>query len=93
MPRQARADDRLKHERLREQRLREAARVIRNICQHENINPEELRTGGQRRRVSTVRREIATKLVTALGLSLADVARQVGVSTSGISKVLTRAAK
>lgn len=87
------ADDRLRDERLREQRLREAATVIRNICQHENINPEELRTGSQRRRVSKVRAQIAVELVTGLGLPLADVARQVGVATSGISKVLRRAAK
>lgn len=87
------ADDRLKDEHLREQRLREAATVIRKICQRENINPEELRAGSQRKRVSKVRGEIAVELVTRLALSLADVARQVGVSTSGISKVLRRKVK
>lgn len=87
------ADDRLKDERLREQRLREAATVIRKICQRENINPEELRAGSQRKRVSKVRGQIAVELVTGLGLPLADVARRVGVSTSGISKALSRATK
>jgi predicted DNA-binding protein (UPF0251 family) len=38
-----------------------------------------------------VRSELAVHLVTQLGLSLADAARQLGVSTSGIAKAVARA--
>jgi hypothetical protein len=44
-----------------------------------------------RRRVAAVRSELAVHLVTRLGLSLADGARQLGVSASGIAKAVARA--
>ena len=47
--------------------------------------------GGRRRRLSAVRARLAVRLVTQLGLSLAEAARPLGVSTSGIAKVLARA--
>ena len=37
-----------------------------------------------------VRAEIAGKLVEDYGLTLAEVARQVGISTSGVSKLFSR---
>jgi len=40
-----------------------------------------------------VRGEIVISLVESYGISLAEVARQVGVSTSAISKALRRAEK
>ena len=42
-------------------------------------------------RIAAVRSELALHLVTQLGLSLADAARQLGVSTSGIAKAIARA--
>ena len=47
--------------------------------------------GSRRRRIAAVRAHLAVHLVTQLGLSLADTARQLGVSTSGIAKALARA--
>ena len=46
--------------------------------------------GGGRIR-SAVRAHLAVHLVTQCGLSLADAARQLGVSTSGIAKAVARA--
>ena len=47
--------------------------------------------GGRRRQISAVRAQLAVYLVTEGGLSLADAARQLGVSTSGIAKAVARA--
>jgi predicted transcriptional regulator len=46
--------------------------------------------GGRRRRLSTVRVRLAVRLVTQLGLSLAEAARHLGVSTSGLAKAAAR---
>ena len=45
----------------------------------------------RRRRIAAVRSQLAVHLVTQLGLSLADAARQLGISTSGIAKAIARA--
>ena len=47
--------------------------------------------GGRRRLIAADRSELALHLVTQLGLSLADAARQLGVSMSGIAKAVARA--
>jgi DNA-binding Lrp family transcriptional regulator len=49
--------------------------------------------GSRRRRISQVRLQIAYQLVENFGIPLAEVARQVGVSASAISKVLNRTMK
>lgn len=69
---------------------------FRELVRYIHLNPVRAKLVtdlAQRKRVSKVRAQIAMELVTGLCLPLADVARQVGVSTSGISKVLRRAAK
>lgn len=84
------ADGALKAGRLREQGLHEGTKVIRTACARAGITPEELRAGSRRACISSVRAEVARHLVTDLGLSLADTARQLGVSTSAISRVVGR---
>ena len=51
----------------------------------------ELQEGSRRSRIAAVRGSLAVHLVTKIGLSLADAARQLGVSTSAIAKVVARA--
>ena len=63
----------------------QAAEIIRKMCQEAGVAEEELRSGGQRRRVSGVRRKIAYRLSRELGLSLAEIARHLGVGTSAIA--------
>ncbi len=67
------------------------ARVIRTACKETGIEEGELRTGSRRRAVSRLRGVVAQRLVTTLGLSLADAARQLGVSTSAICRVMRKA--
>jgi putative transposase len=64
---------------------------INRICQDENISIEELKGGRRRKEVSRVRARIAIGLVKTHGVALAEVARQLGVSTSAISKIIKRA--
>lgn len=86
----AAGDARLQTQHARAHRLREAQGRLRTVCAREQISAEELRMGG-RRRLSAVRAHLAVHLVTQLGLSLAEAARSLGVSTSGIAKAVARA--
>ena len=64
---------------------------IAKICKNEGISIEELKAGGRRRPASRVRAQIALGLVKTHGVSLAEIARHIGVSTSAVSKIITRA--
>ncbi len=59
-------------------------------CKKRRVSVTELRNGSRRGVTAQVRTEIARKLVEDYGLTLAEVARQVGISTSGVSKLLSR---
>ncbi len=69
----------------------ETAAVIAKCCRQAGVSVEELAKGGRRGPLSVVRGEIAGALVEKLGLSLAQTARQLGVSTAAISKILSKA--
>ena len=68
----------------------ETAGVIARIYKRAGASVEELQRGGRRGTLSAVRAELAQRLVAGLGLSLAQAARQLGVSTAAISKILQR---
>jgi DNA-directed RNA polymerase specialized sigma subunit len=57
------------------------------------ISNEELKGGSRRKQISRVRARIAVGLVKTHGAALAEVDRQLGVSTSAISKIIKRASK
>ncbi len=67
------------------------ARVIRTACKEAGIGEGELRTGSRRRAVARLRGVVAQRLVTTFGLSLADAAWELGVSTSAICRVVRKA--
>jgi putative transposase len=64
--------------------------ILREECQKGKIELEELRMGSRRGEIPRVRSEIAQQLIKGLEISLAEVARLLGVSTSAISKMLQR---
>ncbi len=66
---------------------------ITKQCQREKVSIAELTSGSRRKKVSAVRGRIAIGLVEKHGIALAEVARQVGVSTSAISKIMQRTNK
>ncbi|MEA1991878.1 MAG: transposase [Thermodesulfobacteriota bacterium] len=84
------ADERLKYQLAGNKGGQQIGEVIERVCEEENINSHELRMGSRRRRISQVRAQIVGQLVENFGIPLAEVGRQVGVSTSAISKSLSR---
>jgi REP element-mobilizing transposase RayT len=72
-------------------RVRDRVReVIEKSCLEKGIHRVELAGGNRRGRVSRLRVELAHRLLQEFGLPLAEIARQLGVSTSAISKMFTR---
>lgn len=65
-------------------------RVIAQACKNNGVSLTELRSGGRRGELPTIRAELARKLIQDFGVAAADVARQLGISTSGVSKILSR---
>jgi putative transposase len=69
---------------------RTLTKIIDQECVRADISPKELRGGSRRRSVSMLRVKIAKRGLDELGLSLAEIARHVGVSTSGIARAIKR---
>ena len=65
-------------------------RIVKETCEKEGVGEEELRNGGQRRAVCRARGKIGWILSRQYGISLAEIARNVGVSTSAISKAIQK---
>ena len=65
--------------------------IVKEECEKGAVSAAEIRNGGRRKTAIEVRRKIAKRGVDELGLSFAEIARQVGVSTSGIAKAFNRA--
>jgi putative transposase len=64
---------------------------IAQVCKKEKVSIAEIKAGGRRRKASRVRARIAIGLVKSHGVSLAEVARQLGVTTSAVSRIISRA--
>jgi putative transposase len=80
---------------LRQLKLKRAGRNIQNIieeeCRKQEISITELQRGIKRRKVSDTRAVIGLRSREELGLSAAEIARHVGVNTSGITRAIERA--
>jgi len=87
------ADHRAKYQFVGNKIREKAAEFIEQVCKKENINAKELRMGAKRGRIGQVRSQIAYQLVEDYGVPLAEIARQLGVTTSAISKAINRIAK
>lgn len=87
------ADEALRHQFGGQVRAEKIDHHIKNLCQEKGINIEELRSGSRRPEVSRIRRQLAIELLETYGTPLAEIARQVGVSTSAISKTVKAVGK
>jgi REP element-mobilizing transposase RayT len=65
-------------------------KIIEEECKKGRISPAEVKGGSRRGKVSEVRAVIAIRTVKELGLSMAEIARHVGVTTSSVAKAITR---
>jgi REP element-mobilizing transposase RayT len=63
---------------------------IGRMCREKEISEEEVRSGSQRRKVSEVRARIACFLNREMGISMAEIARHLGVGTSAIAMAIRR---
>ncbi len=66
------------------------AKIIEEECKRGRVSPNELKGGSRRRKVSSLRAKIAKQGLDELGLSMAEIARHVGVTTSSIAKAIAR---
>ncbi len=78
-------------------RFRDAKERIEALLEEESLKEgvelEELRLGSRRGKIPRVRSECARRLAKELGMPLAELGRILGVSTSAISKMLSRTTK
>jgi len=86
----AEAEERQRHHFSASDRRRKIHEIITEICAEEDINPKELQSGSRRRPISIIRSRVARQLVEVHGVPMAMVARELGVSTSAISKIISK---
>lgn len=72
------------------ERQQAIAEIIAQSCESDGINLLELKSGSRRRQVSKTRFNLAHQLVDVHGVPLATAARELGVTTSAISKIIKR---
>jgi putative transposase len=85
------SDKKLKYQFATGELMQKAQEFIVKECKKEKISVEALTAGSRIRSISKVRLRIAKKLVKDFGITQAETARQLGVSTSAIVKSLSRA--
>jgi chromosomal replication initiation ATPase DnaA len=71
-------------------REKAAFELVEQYCQENGISSQALSGGSRLRKVSKARNELAFRLAEDLGLSFAEIARLLGVSTSAITKIINR---
>jgi putative transposase len=84
------AEEKIRHQLPKSRRLEDANGMLEELCREENVSSEELRSGSRRGPVSAIRKQLARRLIGELGLSLADAARLLEVTTPAIAKSLSR---
>jgi putative transposase len=66
------------------------SQIVEEECKRGRASANELKGGSRRREVSRIRARIARRGMEELGLSMAEIARHVGVTTSSIAKAVAR---
>lgn len=75
---------------LRSQKITEH---IEEECKRSGVSLQELRLGSRRRTISKIRSNLVCDLALNWGTPLAEIARQLGVSTSAVAQILKRREK
>jgi pyruvate/2-oxoglutarate dehydrogenase complex dihydrolipoamide acyltransferase (E2) component len=70
--------------------LRKVKETIRSMCEEEGARESELKGGSRRRQISRIRKRIARELIERYGIPMATVARETGVTTTAISKMMSK---
>jgi putative transposase len=69
---------------------REGKKTILAACEKDGASVEALKGGSRRGRLPGLRVQLAKDLVENHGLTMAETARQLGVTTSAISRIFER---
>jgi len=69
---------------------KKANRELEKICKDAGITKERLQSGSRRHPLPKLRKKLACHFVTEYGLTLAETARQLGVSTSAVARMMER---
>ena len=82
---------------MRQMKIRRSGRTISDIideeCKRSRVSRAELQAGSRRKTVSDMRAIIALRGLDELGLSMAEIARNVGVNTSSITRTIAKMEK
>lgn len=72
------------------ERKEKAIDTIKTECKRQGVSVDALQAGSRRRPVAKIRSELASVLVDEFGLTLAEVARLLGVTTSAVNRAINR---
>jgi hypothetical protein len=84
------AEDRVKYQVPDLERRETIFAAIEAACKREGVTSEKLKSGSRRPPLPGLRKTIALMLVNQYGVTLAETARQLGISTSGVAQILKR---
>ena len=84
------AEERIRYYYTADEKKAKIREVVKETCRKNNIKIDELYYGGRRRNVSFARAQAAHILIEDFGITLAEVARNLGVTTSAIFNMLKR---
>ena len=84
------ANERLARQMGNRGRKKSVEEVVRKMCNEAGVKEEELKGGGQRRKVAEVRGKLAYILSREMGIAMAEIGRKLGVGTSAIAMALRK---
>jgi REP element-mobilizing transposase RayT len=67
-----------------------AEKELVEMCERQSVSVDLLKSGVRRREIALIRRALAKRMIEELGLTLAETARLLGISTSGVAEILRR---
>ena len=70
-------------------RKQKAIEIINKECKARGVSVEALQAGSRRSQISKVRAKLSLVLVEKVGLTLAEAARLLGVTTSAVVRAIT----
>jgi putative transposase len=84
------AEERIKYQLPEMEVQKNIKSVIAKWCKKEKIPVAMLQSGSRRVPLPELRKRIALELISNFGVSLAETARQLGISTSGVAQIVKR---
>ena len=84
------SENRLLYQFTSDELIEKASVLLSNECEKRGIAFSAVRAGSRARAISRLRADMVPVMVGRLGLSYAETARQLGISTSAISRILER---